>query len=190
MPHQTLSREEVAKNTTDESLWFIIDSKVYDVTDFLDAHPGGEAVLKQVAGTDATEAFYNLHRQEVLQKYESLCIGTIDGEKSKVIQQKPGDLSVVPYGEPTWLTSQFKSPYYKESHRKLQKAMRVFTDTELYPVAQECEKTGKHIPQELIDSMSKKGILHMRMGPGKHLHGVDLMNGVVSILAATPLTRC
>ena len=190
MPHQTLSREEVAKNTTDESLWFIIDSKVYDVTDFLDAHPGGEAVLKQVAGTDATEAFYNLHRQEVLQKYESLCIGTIDGEKPKVIQQKPGDLSVVPYGEPTWLTPQFKSPYYKQSHRKLQKAMRVFTDTELYPVAQECEKTGKHIPQELIDSMSKKGILHMRMGPGKHLHGVDLMNGVVSRLAATPPTRC
>jgi len=67
MPHQTLSRAEVAKNNTEESLWFIIDSKVYDVTDFLDAHPGGEAVLKQVAGQDATDAFYNLHRQEVLQ---------------------------------------------------------------------------------------------------------------------------
>ncbi len=102
----------------------------------------GEAVLKQVAGTDATEAFYNLHRQEVLQKYSSLCIGTIDGEKSKVIEQNPGDLSVVPYGEPTWLTPQFKSPYYKESHRRLQKAMRTWTDEELYPVAQECEKTG------------------------------------------------
>jgi len=85
MPHQTLSRDEVAKNNTEDSLWFVIDSKVYDVTDFLDAHPGGEAVLKQVAGTDATEAFYNLHRQEVLQKYSNLCIGTIDGEKSKVI---------------------------------------------------------------------------------------------------------
>src|ERR1700761_409403 len=76
---------------------------------------------------------------------------------------------------------QFKSPYYKESHRRLQKAMRIFTDEELYPVAQECEKTGKHIPQELIDSMSKKGILHMRIGPGKHLHGVNIMNGAVSM---------
>jgi hypothetical protein len=59
--------------------------------------------------------------------------------------------------------------------------MRIFTDKELYPIAQECEKTGKHIPQELIDSMSQKGILHMRLGPGKHMHGVSLMNGAVSL---------
>lgn len=38
MPHKTITRAEVAKNNTDESLWFVIDSKVYDVTDFLDAH--------------------------------------------------------------------------------------------------------------------------------------------------------
>jgi Acyl-CoA dehydrogenase, N-terminal domain len=63
---------------------------------------------------------------------------------------------------------EFNSPYYKESHRKLQKAMRIFTDKELYPIAQECERTGKYIPQELVDSMSEKGILHMRIGPGKH----------------------
>ncbi|PMD23956.1 acyl-CoA dehydrogenase-like protein [Hyaloscypha hepaticicola] len=179
MTSKTFAREEVAKNNTEDSLWFIIDSSVYDVTDFIDAHPGGEAVLKQVAGTDCTDAFYNLHRQEVLQKYSSLCIGQIEGEQSKVIEHKPGDLSVIPYGEPTWLSPQFKSPYYNESHRRLQKAMRTFTDEELYPIAQECEKTGKHIPQSLVDSMSEKGILHMRIGPGKHLHGVNLMNGAV-----------
>jgi cytochrome b involved in lipid metabolism len=78
MPHQSLTRAEVQKNSTEDSLWLIIDSKVYDVTDFLDAHPGGESVLKQVAGQDATEAFYNLHRQEVLQKYSNLCIGTLE----------------------------------------------------------------------------------------------------------------
>lgn len=47
MPHKTLTREAVAKNNTEDSLWFVIDSKVYDVTDFVDAHPGGESVLKQ-----------------------------------------------------------------------------------------------------------------------------------------------
>src|SRR5258706_8852552 len=179
MALKTFTRDEVAKNNTDDSVWFVIDSKVYDVTDFVDAHPGGEAVLKQVAGTDATEAFYNLHRQEVLQKYSDLCIGTIKGEKSQVIEHNAGDLSVVPYGEPTWLTPQFKSPYYKDSHRRLQKAMRLFTDTYVYPEAQECEKTGKVISQELIDRMSAAGILHMRLGPGKHLHGVSLMDGAV-----------
>jgi len=59
---QQITREEVAKHKTEESLWIIIDSKVYDLTEFVDAHPGGEFVLRQEAGRDATEAFYNLHR--------------------------------------------------------------------------------------------------------------------------------
>ncbi|KAK8056459.1 hypothetical protein PG993_001686 [Apiospora rasikravindrae] len=176
---KTFSRDEVAKHNTEEEVWFVIDSKVYDVSDFLDAHPGGEAVLRQVAGTDATAAFYNLHRQEVLDKYEDLCIGTVQGEKPSVITMKPGDLSQVPYAEPLWLTPAFKSPYYNDSHRRLQKAMRVFTDTYITPEAQAREADGKYISQELIDRMSKAGILHMRLGPGKHLHGVDLLGGAV-----------
>lgn len=176
---KTFTRDEVAKHNTEEEVWFVIDSKVYDVSDFLDAHPGGEAVLRQVAGTDATAAFYNLHRQEVLEKYEDLCIGTVQGEKSSVITMKPGDLSQVPYAEPLWLTPQFKSPYYNDSHRRLQKAMRVFTDTYITPEAQAREADGKYISQELIERMSKAGILHMRLGPGKHLQGVDLLGGAV-----------
>lgn len=96
-----LTRDEVAKNNTLESLWVIIDAKVYDLTEFVDAHPGGETVLQQVAGTDATGDFYNLHRHEVLQKYASLCIGTVKGEQSQVVESSPGDLSTVPYAEPT-----------------------------------------------------------------------------------------
>lgn len=175
MPHQALTRAEVAKHNTDDSVWFIIDSKVYDVTEFLDAHPGGEAVLKQVAGTDATDAFYNLHRHEVIQKYSDLCIGTIEGEKPAIIEQNPGDLSVVPYGEALWLTPPFKSPYYNDSHHRLRKALREFVDLYVKPEAQEAEKSGKYISQELIDRMAKAGILHMRLGPGKHMKGVDLL---------------
>ncbi|RYP60210.1 hypothetical protein DL770_010039 [Monosporascus sp. CRB-9-2] len=176
---KTFTRAEVAKNNTDDSLWFIIDSKVYDATEFVDAHPGGEAVLRQVAGQDATAAFYNLHRHEVLTKYEDLCIGTIEGEKPQVFTPKPGDLSPVPYAEPLWLTPAFKSPYYNESHRRLQKAIRVFTETVVMPEAQAREVDGKYISQELVQKMSEKGILHMRMGPGKHLHGVNLLDGAV-----------
>lgn len=138
-----------------------------------------DKVLKQVAGTDATEAFYNLHRQEVIQKFQNLCIGTIEGEKPQVLEQKPGDLSTVPYAEPQWLTKPYHSPYYNESHRRLQKAMRVFVDKYIFPEAQECERTGQFISQELIDRMAKAGILHMRIGPGKHMHGVNLLDGVM-----------
>jgi hypothetical protein len=178
-PAKTFKREEVREHTTEDSLWCIIDSTVYDLTDFVMAHPGGEAVLQQVAGQDATTAFYNLHRQEVLVKYADLAIGTIQDEKPQVITPQPGDLSPVPYAEPLWLTPQFKTPYYKDSHRRLQKAIRVFTDKYLTPEAVECEKTGNYVSQEMIDHMSREGILHMRLGPGKHLHGVTLAGGAV-----------
>lgn len=179
LPEKTFSREEVRSHTSEDSLWCIIDSVVYDLTDFVDAHPGGESVLRQIAGQDATEAFYNLHRHEVLTKYADLAIGTVANEKPQVITPQPGDLSRVPYAEPLWLAPPFRSPYYKESHHRLRKAMREFTDKYLYPEAQECEATGRHVSQEVIDRMSKSGFLHMRLGPGKHLHGVELMGGAV-----------
>jgi hypothetical protein len=149
-----IAKEEVSRNNNADSLWCIIDNKVYDLTDFADAHPGGSTVLYQVAGQDATADFFNLHRLEVLQRYEkSLCIGTVKGEKPQIIYPKPGDLSLVPYGEPTWLAPQFKSPYYNESHRRLQRAMRVWVETTLMPEAQEKELSGKYISDEMIQEM-------------------------------------
>ncbi|KAI2789318.1 hypothetical protein POX_d04804 [Penicillium oxalicum] len=180
MPAQIISRAEVAKHNTEDSLWCIIDHRVYDLTDFVDAHPGGAVVLTQVAGKDATTDFYNLHRQEVLEKYrEQLCIGTIEGEKPEVIEPQVGALSPVPYAEPLWLRPEFKSPYYKESHHRLQKAMREFTDKYITPEAQEKEQDGTYISQELIDRMAETNILAMRLGPGKHLHGRSILGGVI-----------
>ena len=68
------------------------------------------------AGQDVTEAFYSLHRHEILQKsqFARLQVGTIKGEQSTINSQPHGSLSLVPYAEPTWLTQGYHSPYYKE----------------------------------------------------------------------------
>lgn len=180
MPSQTLTRAEVAKHNTPTDLWCIIDHRVYDLSDFLDAHPGGSVVLAQTAGTDATTAFYNLHRQEVLTKYApSLCIGTLADETPEVVAPGPGDLSPVPYAEALWLRPAFHSPYYSASHRRLREAVRLFTDTHVTPEAQEKERDGTYISQELIDRMAANNLLAMKLGPGPHLHGRELLGGVV-----------
>jgi alkylation response protein AidB-like acyl-CoA dehydrogenase len=176
---KVLTRKSVLQNNSSDSLWCIIDHKVYDLTDFQDAHPGGSVVLQQIGGTDATDAFYNLHRHEVLIKYDkSLCLGILDGETPEVVEPVPGALSSVPYGEPTWLTSIFKSPYYAKSHQRMQKALREFVDREMYPEAQEKELDGTRISQVLVDKMAQNHLLAMRLGPGKHLHGRMLLGGV------------
>ena len=46
----TFSAEEVAKHNNRKDCWVIYRGKVYDVTNFLDQHPGGEEVLLDLAG--------------------------------------------------------------------------------------------------------------------------------------------
>jgi hypothetical protein len=68
------------------------------------------------AGKEATEAFYSLHRHEVLERpqYKRLQIGLIAGEKPTIRSYVPGMPSKVPYAEPTWLCEAYHSPYYTE----------------------------------------------------------------------------
>lgn len=54
---QLLRLDEISKHNNAESTWIIIDDLVYDVTKFLMEHPGGEEVILNLAGQDATEGF-------------------------------------------------------------------------------------------------------------------------------------
>lgn len=47
---------EVAKHNTRDDCWFIINGKAYDVTSWIDKHPGGDIMLSY-AGMDATVSF-------------------------------------------------------------------------------------------------------------------------------------
>jgi cytochrome b involved in lipid metabolism len=40
-----------------DDIYMVLSGKVYDVTQFMEEHPGGDEVLLEVAGMDATEAF-------------------------------------------------------------------------------------------------------------------------------------
>ena len=52
-----ISMEEVKKHDTEEDAWIVVNGKVYDVTKFLDDHPGGPEVVTENAGTEATDAY-------------------------------------------------------------------------------------------------------------------------------------
>ncbi|KAL1409185.1 hypothetical protein Q8F55_006015 [Vanrija albida] len=179
---KVFTRDEVEKHNKDGDLWVVIDSTVYDLSKFAKLHPGGLSVLldEDVAGMDATTVFFSLHRYEVLQKpqYKRLVVGHIALEEPKIRPVGVGELSRVPYAESPWLNPAFHSPYYNDTHRALQKEFRAFVDTVLYPDAQACEASGKNASPEVYKAMAERKVNHMRLGPGKHLHGLTLMGGV------------
>ncbi|PFH62689.1 hypothetical protein XA68_12367 [Ophiocordyceps unilateralis] len=75
-----LKGDEIAKHNSAESCWVIIHGKAYDVTDFLPEHPGGQNVILEHAGKDATEEFNPIHPPDTLDKYldRSKHLGPVD----------------------------------------------------------------------------------------------------------------
>jgi cytochrome b involved in lipid metabolism len=56
-------RSQVAQHNNDaHGYWLIVDDVVYDVSEFMPAHPGGERILQLYAGRDATHGFHRVHR--------------------------------------------------------------------------------------------------------------------------------
>ena len=54
---QMMGLEAVGKHNTAEDCWMAIDGNVYDLSAFLSQHPGGDQVLLEVAGKDASKEF-------------------------------------------------------------------------------------------------------------------------------------
>mmetsp|Transcript_10039 Transcript_10039/g.12350 ORF Transcript_10039/g.12350 Transcript_10039/m.12350 type:complete len:136 (-) Transcript_10039:47-454(-) len=79
-----ISHEELAKHTSSDDLWMAIYGKVYDITSFLDDHPGGDEVLKDTAGRDATVEFDDVgHSDEAVDMMEQYYVGELEGGAKK-----------------------------------------------------------------------------------------------------------
>jgi cytochrome b involved in lipid metabolism len=53
---QKLTLEEVKKHSTADDCWTVISDNVYDITDYVSSHPGGNVII-QACGTDGTTLF-------------------------------------------------------------------------------------------------------------------------------------
>ncbi|XP_016990043.1 cytochrome b5 [Drosophila rhopaloa] len=95
---KTFTRAEVAKHNTNKDTWLLIHNNIYDVTAFLNEHPGGEEVLIEQAGKDATESFEDVgHSNDARDMMKKYKIGElVESERTSVAQKS----------EPTWSTDQ------------------------------------------------------------------------------------
>ncbi|RCV29232.1 hypothetical protein SETIT_5G467800v2 [Setaria italica] len=71
--------EEVAKHNTKDDCWLIIGGKVYNVTKFLEDHPGGDDVLLSSTAKDATDDFEDVgHSTTARAMMDEYLVGEID----------------------------------------------------------------------------------------------------------------
>ncbi|KAG0222665.1 hypothetical protein BGX31_008966, partial [Mortierella sp. GBA43] len=170
---------QVAAHDSGNDCWIIIHNKVYDVSSFLNDHPGGKKIILKNAGTDATKQFAAFHDAGVLEKHGALCIGTIDGDsKEEGTESVPEPAAVpaadddemrfgdmTPFGDPSWYQN-WGSPYYKESHRRLRRVMRTFVDKEIIPFVYEWDE-AEQVPRALFKKCAEMGVLPVIASTGK-----------------------
>ncbi|ERE79756.1 cytochrome b5 type B-like isoform 2 [Cricetulus griseus] len=102
--------EEVAKRNSAEETWMVIHGRVYNITRFLSEHPGGEEVLLEQAGADATESFEDVgHSPDAREMLKQYYIGDVH----------PSDLKPKKGGNKEWIalkTGVFKGKYVGSNH--------------------------------------------------------------------------
>ncbi|KAJ4037725.1 hypothetical protein NW761_006181 [Fusarium oxysporum] len=75
------SYQDVARHNTKNDLYVVIHDKVYDCTEYLGQHPGGEELFLDVAGEDSTEAFEQTgHSDEAREVVKKLYVGDLKRE--------------------------------------------------------------------------------------------------------------
>lgn len=81
--------QEIAEHNTTESCWIALDGKVYDISKFLYEHPGGDEIIFDLAGQNATEYFEDIgHSDEAFKILKKLYIGDVDKDSKPVAVER------------------------------------------------------------------------------------------------------
>jgi len=79
-----ITRAQVAEHTERDDVWQIIHNKVYNISKYLEDHPGGEEVLLDRAGADATEDYEDVgHSNEARKKLNEFEVGELPPSEHK-----------------------------------------------------------------------------------------------------------
>ena len=76
LPEYSLA--DVSEHATLSDCWIVMFDRVYDVTKFIDEHPGGQYIMLESAGRDATLAFRgSRHSKDAYDMLDKYLIGIL-----------------------------------------------------------------------------------------------------------------
>ncbi|XP_049876542.1 cytochrome b5-like [Pectinophora gossypiella] len=92
MTTRTYTRQELEARNHKEDAAFVIDNVVYDVTRFLEEHPGGPEVLLDNAGRDASQCFHDVgHSEDARDWMKKFVVGeVVEADRREVRVREQG----------------------------------------------------------------------------------------------------
>ncbi|KAK4262264.1 hypothetical protein QN277_003119 [Acacia crassicarpa] len=74
------TRSQVAQHKSTKDCWLVVYGRVLNLTKFLEEHPGGEEVLLEVAGKDASKEFDTIgHNEGAKKMFAKFQVGVLQG---------------------------------------------------------------------------------------------------------------
>ncbi|KAF5657139.1 L-lactate dehydrogenase (cytochrome) [Fusarium heterosporum] len=68
MDAKRISLDDLQRHNTATDCWIAVHSKVWDITHFINEHPGGPEVLLNLAGSDATQLYNDVHAPDIIEE--------------------------------------------------------------------------------------------------------------------------
>ena len=97
--HEVLARRPVRSSDTGKQgaadvgkgigseCWVVIDNIVYDCTEFISQHPGGEQVILSFIGEDCSWQFWRFHGKNEMEQYGiDLRVGRTEGIRNRFVE--------------------------------------------------------------------------------------------------------
>lgn len=125
--------DEVEKHKLMNSCWVLKGKYVYDITDFLDDHPGGAELILEYGGKDITEIMADeeshVHSDAAYEMLEEYLIGTVtsdaaeaalhDAAEDEPIYKNTGMSTAEDLNKETDLEADFKKHHFLDLNRPL-----------------------------------------------------------------------
>ena len=73
---KSLTWSEISTHNNSKECWIVVDGIVYDMTDWIVAHPGGD-ILTVLAGEDASAMLHSYHLRDIVPMLEKFKIGKV-----------------------------------------------------------------------------------------------------------------
>ena len=76
------SLNDLSKHNKPNDCWILIKDKIYDVTNFLEDHPGGRKILLEYGGKNGTRYFNEIfHSNDAISQMKKYLVGKLEKKK-------------------------------------------------------------------------------------------------------------
>ncbi|KAL1561626.1 cytochrome B5-like [Salvia divinorum] len=99
---------DVSAHKTSDDCWVIIHGKVYNVTSYLEEHPGGDEVILGQAGSDASQEFEDVgHGSAARLMLDEFYVGEVDSTTKADAVDSPAVVEAEDSGDKSEESSKF-----------------------------------------------------------------------------------